>query len=154
MGNQRMTGPPNPDKPTELVVSAGGVLFNDDNKVLIMKRKVEKIWVLPKGKREEGETLRENALREVTEESGIEAPYIDRPVGIVRYTFFWYPDDMNYNKSVHYFLMKVDGDPTLNMEKEFSEYLWSGEEEAMKLLKHENDRLITRKGFEIVNRSK
>ena len=60
MGNQRMTGPPNPEKPTEPVVSSGGVLFNEDNKVLIMKRKQERIWVLPKGKREVGESLREN----------------------------------------------------------------------------------------------
>ena len=152
MGNQRMTGPPNPDKPTEPVVSAGGVLFNDDGKVLIMKRKQERIWVLPKGKREEGETLRENAIREVVEESGLPAPRIERPIGIVRYTFFWYPDDRNYNKSVHYFLMRMDEPHELNMEAEFSEYKWADEKEAFSLLKHENDRLITRTGFEIIGR--
>ena len=152
IGNQRMTGPPNPDKPVHPVISSGGVIFNDDDKVLIMRRKVEKIWVLPKGKREEGETLKENALREVIEETGLVSPVIDRPIGIVRYTFFWYPDDVNYNKTVHYFLMKVDEKPELNMEKEFSDYRWAGEEEALRLLKHENDRLITRKGFEIVGR--
>ena len=117
-----------------------------------MKRKQERIWILPKGKREEGESLRENAIREVVEETGLPVPRIEKPIGIVRYTFFWYPDDKNYNKSVHYFLMRMDEPPELDMEAEFSEYKWAEEEEAISLLKHENDRLITKAGFEMVNR--
>ena len=150
MADQRRTGPPQPDKPFEPVVSSGGLIFNDDGKILILRRKIEKNWVLPKGKQEAGETLEENALREVEEETGISNLEIDRHIGLVRYVFHWFPDEVNYIKTVHYFLMKVQGEPEVNTETEFSEHKWASYEEAVKILKHENDRLIARKGFEMV----
>lgn len=141
-----------PDKPVVPVVSSGGVIFNDEGKVLILKRAVEKTWVLPKGRVEEGESLRETALREVREETGLADPRIILQIGLVRYTFFWFPDDVNYMKTVHYFLMKVAGDVQLNLEDDFSEALWASGDVAAKLLRHDNDRLIARKGFEINDR--
>ena len=90
MADQRMTGPPLPDKPFEPVVSSGGLIFNEEGKILILRRKIEKNWVLPKGKQELGETLEENALREVEEETGISNLEIDRHIGLVRYVFHWF----------------------------------------------------------------
>ena len=153
MGDQRLTGPPMPDKPVSTVVSSGGVIFDDDGKVLILKRTVEKNWVLPKGRVEDGESLQDTAIREVEEETGLKESKISMEIGLVRYTFFWFPDDVNYTKTVHYFLMRVPTGSELNMEDDFNEHKWANEEEASKLLRHDNDRLITRKGFEIINRS-
>lgn len=151
-GDRRLTGPPMPDKPVKPVTSSGGVIFNDDGRVLILRRKVERTWVLPKGRVEEGETLRETALREVEEETGIPSPEILQEIGLVRYIFFWHPDDVNYNKTVHYFLMRVPNGAEVNTEEDFGEYMWADEAEAVKNLRHENDRLIARKGFELMSR--
>ncbi|SFW73521.1 NUDIX domain-containing protein [Sinomicrobium oceani] len=52
-----------------LVVAAGGLVTNPDNKVLFIYRNGK--WDLPKGKLEKKESIEEAALREVEEETGI-----------------------------------------------------------------------------------
>ena len=74
----------------ERAVSAGGVVWRAApgragvEVVLVQTPSLR--WGLPKGKRDPGERLREAALREVREETGllVEA---DRKVGVVRYRF-------------------------------------------------------------------
>src|SRR5262245_20291408 len=52
-----------------LVQAAGGLVWNDTGKVLLIFRKG--MWDLPKGKADEGEKLEDCALREVQEETGL-----------------------------------------------------------------------------------
>lgn len=145
MATQSPTGRPDPGKPTILITSAGGVVMDKTNKVLILKRRVEGTWVLPKGRVEEKETLASTALREVREESGIEGLRIERKIGLVRYTFYWRPEEVNYKKTVHYFLMKLNGDSAeVTLEPDFVEFTWTTVNEAVKLLTFENDRRIVR----------
>jgi len=142
---QPLTGRPDPAKVTIKIVSAGGAVLDAEDRVLILRRRVEGTWVLPKGRREEGETLMETALREVTEETGIVNLKIEREIGMVRYVFFWRPDDVNFKKTVHYFLMRLsDGGADINLEPDFSEHKWVDYPEAMKTLTFENDRRIVR----------
>lgn len=49
--------------------AAGGVVANENNDVLMIYRRGK--WDLPKGKRDEGESMEECALREVSEETGL-----------------------------------------------------------------------------------
>ncbi len=51
------------------VVAAGGVVCNDDSRLLMIYRNGR--WDLPKGHWEEGETIEECAIREVEEETGV-----------------------------------------------------------------------------------
>lgn len=51
------------------VKAAGGLVINNDDKLLMMYRRGK--WDLPKGKVEPGEKIKKAALREVTEECGI-----------------------------------------------------------------------------------
>ena len=51
------------------VRAAGGIVFDTEGKMLLMKRNDR--WDLPKGKVEEGETLSQAALRETEEETGL-----------------------------------------------------------------------------------
>jgi len=53
----------------KIVEAAGGLVYNNDGKFLVMKRRGK--WDLPKGKMEKGETKEESAVREVQEECGI-----------------------------------------------------------------------------------
>ncbi len=148
MGTQSPTGRPEPSKPTTPVTSAGGVILDSDNNVLVLKRRAEGTWVLPKGRRESGETLENTALREVWEETGLEHLHVERKIGMVRYTFYWRPEEVNYRKTVHYFLMRVeDGSDDLKPEEDFIEHSWAPFEEALKLLTFENDRRIVRSLF-------
>ena len=51
------------------IKAGGGVVRNKNNEILIMYRLG--YWDLPKGKMDPGETIRETAIREVTEEVGL-----------------------------------------------------------------------------------
>lgn len=57
------------------VTSSGGVVFL--GKKVLLLRKINGDWVLPKGKIEEGETPDQTAVREVFEETGIHAEIVE-----------------------------------------------------------------------------
>src|SRR5688500_17276339 len=63
-------------------------------------------WSLPKGHFKKRETREETALREVREETGLDAEIIE-PLGTIDY---WFTEgDTRYHKYVHYFLMRSLG---------------------------------------------
>src|SRR5688500_2748722 len=63
-------------KKFNLVTAAGGLVVNEDDKVLLMIRRGK--WDLPKGKHDEGETIEECAIREVMEETGLKNVRLER----------------------------------------------------------------------------
>ena len=66
----------------EEISSGGVVVFNN---AILLLRKFNGDWVLPKGKVEQGETLEQAALREVSEESGVKGQ-IQQYLGEIHYT--------------------------------------------------------------------
>lgn len=54
----------------EPIDAGGGVVFNEDGNVLMIFRRGK--WDLPKGKRDDGEDIAYCALREVSEETGLQ----------------------------------------------------------------------------------
>lgn len=76
-------------------ISAGGVVFFGN--AILLLRKFNGDWVLPKGKVEKGETHEVAALREVKEESGVKAN-IEKYLGEIHYT---YKENWDENKGVH-----------------------------------------------------
>ncbi|MHB8574153.1 MAG: NUDIX domain-containing protein, partial [Dehalococcoidia bacterium] len=73
----------------EDVVSSGGIVYRhgaDGPEVALCGRSAERIWGLPKGTPHAGETLEQTALREVTEETGLQV-HIERKVGLIEYWF-------------------------------------------------------------------
>jgi 8-oxo-dGTP pyrophosphatase MutT (NUDIX family) len=96
-------------------ISAGGVVYFG-NAILLLK-KFNGDWVLPKGKVEEDEDIVEASVREVYEEGGVKADVI-KYLGKINYSFknSWNNNEI-VNKTVHWYLMKARN-MTCNPQKE------------------------------------
>jgi 8-oxo-dGTP pyrophosphatase MutT (NUDIX family) len=68
----------------KIIEAAGGVVKNGD-KTLVMFR--YKTWDLPKGKIDKGETPEQAAVREITEETGIQAPTLGKKIVDTYHTY-------------------------------------------------------------------
>ncbi|OPJ54984.1 NUDIX hydrolase [Alkalithermobacter paradoxus] len=97
-------------------ISAGGVVMFG-NAILLLK-KYNGDWVLPKGKVEEGEEKSEAALREVLEEGGVKADIV-KYLGEIHYTFKenW-DESRTVHKTVYWYLMKARGMDTIAQREE------------------------------------
>lgn len=99
--------------------SAGGVILNADGKVVLTARKSfkgETQWGLPKGLVEKGEEPAAAAVREATEETGLDVELIG-PIDVIDYWFVQPLSDegppRRVHKYVHFFVMRaVGGDPS------------------------------------------
>lgn len=76
-------------------ISAGGVVVLGNT--ILLLRKYNGDWVLPKGKVEKGENHEQTALREVKEETGVKASIV-KYLGEIHYT---YKENWDQQKGVH-----------------------------------------------------
>tara|TARA_Y100000816_G_scaffold291278_1_gene282172 strand:+ start:1772 stop:2374 length:603 start_codon:yes stop_codon:yes gene_type:complete len=60
----------------KVIFASGGIVSNENSQILFIYRRGK--WDLPKGKAEKGETIRETAIREVMEETGIQNLKIEK----------------------------------------------------------------------------
>ena len=86
------------------VEAAGGLIRNGNGQYLLIFR--NGVWDLPKGKREHGETLEENAVREVMEECGIPAPSINGLICVTDHTY--HRDGQFVLKHTYWYAMSSD----------------------------------------------
>ena len=131
-------------------VSAGGVPWQRNKKFLLIRRRDEGIWCFPKGKVDEEEDFKKTALREIKEETGLQGQIADY-LGKVEYAFFRPEENMNYHKTVHYYLVEVKS-RRIKLESEFEESLWCIYSEAVKLLHYDNDVKIIRRAEHAANK--
>lgn len=85
-------------------VSSGGVVVFGNS--ILLLRKYNGDWVLPKGKVEKNEKISQAALREVFEEGSVKGEIV-KYLGKIHYTFRHNTEFDNeiINKTVHWFLM-------------------------------------------------
>ncbi|WP_370326722.1 NUDIX hydrolase [Euzebya sp.] len=139
--------------PTKHATSAGGLVYDDraDGRwvVLIAHRNAGGVlqWTLPKGGLEEGEDLEEAAVREVREETGLEAR-IEAKLGVVDYWFVWRPDRVRYHKYVHYYLMGLQGGDFSRRDDEAEDVAWLPIDEALDRLAHPNEARLVRRALD------
>jgi 8-oxo-dGTP pyrophosphatase MutT (NUDIX family) len=69
----------------QLIDAAGGLVKNSCGEYLMIFRNGR--WDLPKGKREEGESMEQTAIREVTEECGVDALTLQRLLTVTYHTY-------------------------------------------------------------------
>jgi 8-oxo-dGTP pyrophosphatase MutT (NUDIX family) len=119
--------------------SAGGLIFEDGNVLLIQMRnlKGDAAWTFPKGHIEPGETAEAAALREVTEETGWDCE-ITCDFFKAEYSFM--RGGRLVDKDVRWFLMKrVGGDGMPKTPDEILDSKWCSLEDAEKELVYQSD---------------
>ena len=134
-------------KPARREVSAGGVLFKGRGDAVVLLHRRNNTWVMPKGHVEPGETAGQAALREVAEETGLQA-HIVQEVGITRYVFRPPWESMPIEKTVHWFLMEVV-DLHVALEPWFDRVLLVSAHDAATMLTYPADRDILRQAFRL-----
>ena len=141
---------------TRAVVSAGGIVYRTENdmfQVVICGRFNPNTYNLPKGTPEKSETISETAVREVSEETGLDVR-IERFVGVVAYTFMDNHEKCTgyINKKVVYFLMRPTGGRFSYHDEEFDTVEWVTELDLESKLTYGNEVSIVQKGLSMVKR--
>ncbi|MFN4074273.1 MAG: NUDIX hydrolase [Thermus sp.] len=131
------------------VVSAGGVVLRGRApEVLVVSLKGGRVVTLPKGQVEAGERYPETAVREVREETGVEAAVVS-PLGKVRYYFTVRNggEPVTVSKEVHYFLMAYRGGEPRPQLSEVEAAFFLPVSEALERLSYPNEREMLRKAL-------
>ena len=138
--------------------SAGGFVLAADgsNRVALIGRlgRAGRIdWCVPKGHPENQEDYQEAAIREVAEETGLEAEIIEL-LGDIHYEFT--AGDKLISKTVIHFLMRqTGGDLTVenDPQHEAVEAAWFDVDELTNILSHDNEKRMARGVQEWVQRN-
>mgnify|MGYP001943049069 FL=1 len=117
--------------------SAGGVVIK--NGQVLMLKKYYGDWVLPKGKMERGENTKETAVREVKEETGIEANILKK-VGYAKYVYTNQEDKKVYKRVDYYLMEEIAGKLVPQKEEGFCQAEFIDYKKAVNLLKHDSER--------------
>src|SRR3954453_2876343 len=130
--------------------SAGGVVVRvtdggPEIAVIRPQGKPEDHWVLPKGALDAGESAEQAALREVAEETGLDASTIAK-IGATRYVYTWAGEKVF--KVVTFFLMRCDGGDIGAIDEamrvEVADARWLPLDDAPGMLAHKGERDIAR----------
>lgn len=124
--------------------SAGGIVYkkNGGNKILVAKHSQHHAWVFPKGligDKQKGEKKEETAVREVKEETGIDAE-IEKELTPVEYWYQW--EGEKRKKTVYYYIMKFVGGDTKDHDHEMEEVEWIDYNDVSNRLSYPSDKKV------------
>ena len=123
------------------IMAAGGVVWrsgSSDIEVALVHRSRQQDWSLPKGKADPGESLRECAVREVWEETGLSCESGDEVVTMS------YRDGRGVRKDVTYYSMAVGPYDTFGRPdpREIDAVIWMSVEAAQSLVTRTRDHQV------------
>lgn len=127
----------------EVIEAAGGLLTRENQfslEILLIHRPKYDDWTLPKGKREDGETWQETALREVREETG----YKTRLENFAGCTAYLVKDTP---KIVLFWRMSPIGFPNFTPGDEVDQTHWFTLRDALRRISYQNEKEIIRKSL-------
>ena len=135
--------------------SAGGVVIRrtpEGVEVVLAARRTRKgdlAWGLPKGLVEPGEQPDQAALREVREETGLEAE-IQESLGEISYWYVW--EGERVRKKVAFFLMEATGGDLSLHDHEMEEVRWFPLAEAARRATYPSERALLRRVVEALSK--
>jgi len=135
---------------TARATSAGGVVHRcvaNRHEIIVVHRRAPVLWALPKGTPDSGETIEETALRETSEETGLEVE-IEAPISSIRY--FFVRGSTRFHKTVHFFLMRPVGGALELHDEEFDVVRWASLPEALALLTHATERSVVERALKLI----
>ena len=130
---------------TRTEVSAGGVVYRrtDDGVEMALAarrtRRGELVWGLAKGAIEADESDEDAAVREVREETGLEAE-VESDLGDIRYLYVW--EGVRVRKRVHFFLMRATGGDVAEHDSEMEDVRWFPMRSARKRAAYRGEREV------------
>ena len=133
-----------------VVARAGG----DDVEVVICGFNAQPghvVWGLPKGTPEGDETREQTALREVTEETGLQVS-IEEFVDSIDYCFERYGDGAACHKVVHFYLMSANGGDLSLHDHEFDYVRWLPASDAMRTLTYDNEVQVVKNALHLISK--
>jgi 8-oxo-dGTP pyrophosphatase MutT (NUDIX family) len=116
------------------VQAAGGLVCDEKDRYLFIKRRGK--WDLPKGKVNEGESIPDAAIREVSEECGLTSLEIVSPM-MSTYHCYWI-DGQSYLKRTSWFDMKATGNEPLvpQSEEDITEVRWVSKDDVREITRN------------------
>jgi ADP-ribose pyrophosphatase YjhB (NUDIX family) len=140
--------------------SAGGIVFRRTNNQqttannlswLVCQHSQHKGWVFPKGfigDHIEGESVKDTALREVKEETGVDAKILEKIKNPAGYFYVW-KGEKRY-KTVYYFLMEYLGGDITKHDFEMSKVEWWDEEKVKRDLTYKSDKEAFKEALKLI----
>ena len=125
--------------------SAGGIVFKkekDKTFVLVAQHSQHHGWVFPKGligDHQKGENKEATALREVKEETGIDAKIIK---ALTPVTYWFVFEREKVRKTVYYFLMEYIGGDIGKHDHEMEAVEWLSKEKVEERLTYSSDKKV------------
>jgi 8-oxo-dGTP pyrophosphatase MutT (NUDIX family) len=141
-----------PATPVRRMHSAGGVVFRHNGQgleVLLCGRDRDGRWTLPKGGPNPGESDEETALREVGEETGLDAEIVG-DLGLIEYWFYLRAEGARCWKTVRFFAMREKGGDIARHDREHDRVAWFPWDEALHALTFANESELVRRAEEVV----
>ena len=141
---------PSQKPPIQRAVSAGGVVYRrgpQGIEVVLCGRSEDGVWGLPKGTPDPGESLEQAAVREVSEETGLQVA-IERKIDTIEYWFAH--EGVRYHKFVHHYLMVPTGGSVDDHDWEYDRVEWFPAEQACKTLSYRNEVEVARKAVALL----
>ena len=154
-GTQAAQVPTGRTAPVQREFSAGGVLVRTIRGrpmlAAIRPRGKDRVWALPKGRIDDGESAAETAMREVREETGVEGKLVEK-LGDIRYVYTWKGERVF--KVVSFFLVRYSagrlGDLTEEFRHEVAETRWLPLEDAPSVLSYKGEREMATKALQLM----
>ena len=118
--------------------------------LVLCGRRSPRLWALPKGTPDSGETLEQTAIREVTEETGLEV----EKKGLIDSIQYWVvrsSDGVRCHKTVYFYLMAPTGGDVSRHDHEFDEVRWFPAVEALRSMTYESEAEIAEKGLSMAS---